>query len=86
MLTYQEFPNHFVLKSDERNPPSKVWSRRQRNSFALGCMFYVGPTAGERFYLRTFLMVVRGPKSFTDLKTVDGDTHFMTHASDVVYL
>ena len=49
-----------------------MWSRRQRNSFAIGRMFYVGPTAGERFYLRTLLMVVRGPKSFDDLKTADG--------------
>ena len=72
-LTYQEFPNHFVLKSDENNPQSKIWSQRQRNSFAIGRMTYVGPTAGERFYLRTLLIVVRGPKSFDDLKTVNGE-------------
>ena len=35
-------------------------------------MIYVGPTAGEKFYLRTLLMVTKGPKSFDDLKTVDG--------------
>ena len=70
-LTYQEFPNHFVIISDRNNPQSKVWRRRQRNSFALGRMVYVGPTAGERFHLRMLLMVVRGPKSFDDLKTVD---------------
>jgi PIF1-like helicase len=73
-LTYQEFPNHFVIKSDGSNPQSKIWTRRQHNSFAIGRMFYVGPTAGERFYLRTLLMVIRGPKSFDDLKTVNGET------------
>ena len=72
-LTYQEFPNHFVIKTDPINPQSKMWSRRQRNSFALGRMTYVGPTAGERFHLRTLLMIVRGPTSFNDLKKVDGD-------------
>jgi hypothetical protein len=35
-------------------------------------MAYVTPTAGEKFYLRTLLMVVRGAKSFDDLKTVNG--------------
>jgi hypothetical protein len=71
-LTYQEFPQHFVLKNDEDNHQSKYWSLRQRKSFALGRMAYVTPTAGEKFYLRTLLMVVRGAKSFDDLKTVNG--------------
>ena len=72
-LTYQEFPNHFVITSDRNNPQSKMWRPRQRNSFALGRMVYVAPTAGERFHLRMLLIVVRGPKSFNDLKTVDGE-------------
>lgn len=70
-LTYQEFPNHFALKAIGNNSESKAWNKRQHHSFAIGRMMYVGPTAGERFYLRTLLMVVRGPKSFDDLKTVD---------------
>ena len=70
-LTYQEFPEQFVLKSLEHNPQSKSWHLRQ-SGFALGRMIYVGPTAGEKFYLRTLLMVTKSPKSFNDLKTVDG--------------
>ena len=72
-LTYQEFPNHFVVQSDPSNSQSKMWRQRQRNSFALGRMIYVGPTAGERFYLRLLLMVVKGPTSFEDLRTVDDE-------------
>ena len=72
-LTYQEFPNHFVIKSNPNNPKSKTWHPRQHHSFAIGRMLYVGPTAGERFYLRTLLMVIRGPKSFDDLKTVNNE-------------
>jgi hypothetical protein len=66
-LTYPEFPNHFILKSNENNHHSKVWSHRQRDSFVIGRMFYVGPTASEKFYLRTLLMIVRGPQSFVVL-------------------
>ena len=36
-------------------------------------MIYVGPTAGEKFYLQTLLMIIKGPKSFDDLKTVNGE-------------
>ena len=71
-LTYQDFPTHFALKPDPTNAQSKIWSHRKRRSYAVGRMYYVGPTAGERFYLRTLLMVVKGPQSFNDLKTVNG--------------
>ena len=71
-LTYQEFPQKFTLKSDEHHQQSKLWSFRQRKGLTLGRMVYIGPTSGEHFYLRTLLMVVKGPKSFDDLRTVDG--------------
>jgi len=38
-------------------------------------MYYVPPSAGERFYLRLLLTVVKGPTSFADVKTVDGVVH-----------
>jgi hypothetical protein len=61
--TYQEFPQHFVFKEKEKH-----WALRQRGN-AIGRMYFVSPTAGERFYLRTLLSVVRGPRSFEDLRT-----------------
>ena len=65
-LTYQEFPQKFVWDKTE-----KEWSLRQRG-FSLGRMYFIPPTAGERFYLRTLLTIVRGPKSFEDLRTFEG--------------
>lgn len=35
-------------------------------------MYFIKPTADEQFYLRTLLMVVKGPKSFEDLRRVPG--------------
>jgi hypothetical protein len=63
-LTYQEFPQHFVWNKDGK----KKWTLRMQG-FALGRMYFVAPNAGERFYLRTLLSVVKGPTSFDDLRT-----------------
>ncbi|EAU86521.2 transcriptional factor B3 [Coprinopsis cinerea okayama7 len=64
--TYQEFPQKFVWDSRSRR-----WKIRQRG-FSLGRMVFVPPNGGERFYLRTLLTVVRGARSFQDLRTYDG--------------
>jgi hypothetical protein len=63
--TYQEFPQYFVWKDDK-----KVWAVRQKG-FAIGRMYFVPPTAGEKFYMRTLLTVVKGPRSFEHLQTFD---------------
>ena len=38
-------------------------------------MYFVGPSGGERFYLRMLLTIVKGPTSFEDLHTYDGVVH-----------
>lgn len=69
--SYAEFPSRFVWKRSD-----KKWTLRRNTSCpAIGRMYYVSPIAGERFYLRTLLSVVRGPKSFEDLRTYSGITH-----------
>lgn len=50
--TYPEFPQKFVYKN-------RRWKIRQAQ-FSLGRMVFVPPTAGERFYLRLLLTVVKG--------------------------
>ena len=67
-LTYQEFPQEMVLKG---SGSSLQWNQRKQG-FALGRMYFASPSAGERFYLRTLLTVVKGPRSFEELRTVDG--------------
>ncbi|XP_021991571.1 uncharacterized protein LOC110888349 [Helianthus annuus] len=65
-LTYAEVPTQYVWHDD-----TKVWKRRfQRTS--LGRIVYCNPVAGPRYYLRMLLGVVKGPRSFEEIKTVDG--------------
>lgn len=70
-LTYQEFPQKMVWKG------KKAWAVRKRKGFAIGRMYFVAPSSGERFYLRTLLTVAKGPTSYEDLRTVD-DTLYPT--------
>ena len=65
-LTYQEFPQHMTWDTS-----NKKWSAR-KDGFALGRMYFVSPTEGKWFYLRTLLTVVKGPQSYDDLLTFNG--------------
>lgn len=71
--TYCEFPKHFTWKAS-----AKKWQPRRRGS-AIGRMYFVPPTAGERFYLRTILTVARGPHSWDDLLTVNNIRYSTFH-------
>ncbi|CAH9104480.1 unnamed protein product [Cuscuta epithymum] len=65
-LTYVDFPSKFTWSKKKRE-----WSPRKRG-FAVGRVFFVRPGAGEKYYLRVLLNVVKGPRSFEELRTVDG--------------
>ncbi|XP_019235621.1 PREDICTED: uncharacterized protein LOC109215948 [Nicotiana attenuata] len=65
-LLYREFSEYFVWSTTD-----KTWTRRQRGS-AIGRVVTCHPTEGKRYYLRLLLMNVRGPKSYEDLRTVNG--------------
>lgn len=66
-LTYQQFPRHFVWDASRRK-----WKVRQDRHNTIGRLYFISPTAGELFYLRTLLTVVRGPESFKNLRIIDG--------------
>ncbi|XP_028072245.1 ATP-dependent DNA helicase PIF7-like [Camellia sinensis] len=52
----------------------KRWKPRQQ-SYAIGRMYFASPNCGERFYLHLLLTVVKGPKSFQCLRTVNNVLH-----------
>ena len=65
-LTYQEFPKHFVYQRRLRK-----WNPRQSDK-AIGRINHATPSTGELYYLMILLTKVRGPKSYQDIRSVDG--------------
>ncbi|XP_076905295.1 uncharacterized protein LOC143561020 [Bidens hawaiensis] len=57
---------------DVLNKPS--WERRKQG-FSIGRIHQVSPSLGEAYFLRILLNKVKGPKSFDDIRTVDGQTY-----------
>ncbi|KAL6124785.1 hypothetical protein ACLB2K_077294 [Fragaria x ananassa] len=66
---YREFPEHYRWDSTH-----KTWEARETNQKVIGRIYTVSPLEGEKFYLRVLLNHVRGPKSFEDIRKVDGIT------------
>ena len=38
-------------------------------------MYYAHPSSGERFYLRMLLNIVKGPRNFKELRTINDVTY-----------
>ncbi|KAK1424399.1 hypothetical protein QVD17_19728 [Tagetes erecta] len=66
-LSYIEFPTKFVWKQDK-----KEWAERQKG-FSIGRIHSVPPSLGEAYYLRILLNKVKGPRSFEEIRTVNGE-------------
>ena len=67
-LFYAEVPQHYTWQKSR-----KVWQRRATNQKSLGRMYTVHPSNRECYFLRILLHHKRGPKSFDDLKTIEGE-------------
>ena len=78
-LLYSEFPKHYTWV-----PKTRSWKPRQRGT-SIGRMYYCSPLAGERYYLRLLLTVVRGPRSFEDLYWHEGVRYPTYRAACVAY-
>nr|KAJ0226417.1 hypothetical protein LSAT_V11C100047890 [Lactuca sativa] len=66
-LTYVEFPSKFVWKLD-----LKTWKPREVG-YSLGRIHSVSPNLGEAYFLRILLNKVKGPKSFEEIRMVNGE-------------
>ena len=69
-LLYQDFPTKYTF-----NQKTHRWTKRKTATIAIGRMYFVPPSAGERYFLRLLLTAVRGPKSYEDLRTSDDILH-----------
>nr|KAJ0215911.1 hypothetical protein LSAT_V11C300113940 [Lactuca sativa] len=66
-LTYVEFPTKFVWK-----PKLNIWKPR-KVGYSIGRIHSVSPKLGEAYFLRILLNKVKGPKSFEEIRTVNGE-------------
>jgi hypothetical protein len=65
--TYIEFSEHFTWHED-----GKYWATRHKRHNKISRIAHVSPTQGETYYLRMLLHIVRGPTSFSEIRTVGG--------------
>ncbi|XP_074303209.1 uncharacterized protein LOC141637635 [Silene latifolia] len=68
-LSYAEFPTKYVRKEGG-------WHKRKQGK-CIGRMVYVHPTAGEKYYLRVLLNIIKGAQSYQEIRTL-GDVVYPT--------
>ncbi|XP_071712046.1 uncharacterized protein [Rutidosis leptorrhynchoides] len=68
-LTNVKIPTQYVWNQDAR-----IWTPRKVRT-CIGRIMYSNPASGERYYLRMLLNIVKGPRSFEEIRTVDGTLH-----------
>ncbi|EEC69243.1 hypothetical protein OsI_38264 [Oryza sativa Indica Group] len=66
-LTYIEFPEHWTWHNQ-----GKYWDGRRGSQRRIGRIAYVNPSQGEAYYLRMLLHIVKGPRSFAEIRTISG--------------
>jgi hypothetical protein len=68
--TYIEFPEHFTWHAD-----IKYWNTRHGKLNKISRIAHVNPAQGQAYYLCMLLHIVKGAKSFSDIRTVGGHVH-----------
>ena len=65
---YAEMPEHFTWDKHQY-----CWKHRERSYTCIGRLVFIGPSAGDLFFLQLLLIQVCSPTSSEDLHTVDGN-------------
>jgi hypothetical protein len=68
-LTYCDFPTKWSWVAEQ-----KKWVKR-KGKLKIGRIYYVHPSLGELYYLRMLLMLVKGARSYADVRTYNGVVH-----------
>jgi hypothetical protein len=69
-LTYSDFPSKWRW-----NGQIRAWEKSQREKGKIGCIYYVHPSVGERYYLRMLLFIIKGAQSYEALRTYNNTTY-----------
>jgi hypothetical protein len=69
-LCYCDFPSKW--RWDDR---TRTWEKRQKDRGKIGRIYFVHPSAGERYYLRMLLLIVKGAQSYESLRTYNDITY-----------
>jgi len=69
VVTYMDFPSVFTWTNG-----TQKWTIRQRGCYVRR-LYFVSPSASERYFLRTLITKVKGVVSFEALRTVNGVVH-----------
>jgi hypothetical protein len=82
-LTYCEFPSRWLW-----NEKTKSWQRRRSRESKISRLYYIHPSAGEKYYLRRLLLIVKGACSYESLRTYNNIVfpHLKKHVKHVVFL
>ncbi|XP_050205787.1 uncharacterized protein LOC126655597 [Mercurialis annua] len=78
-LTYIQFPTQWTW--DSRN---KMWHKRKKGH-VIGRIAFVHPNSGELYYLRMLLNIVKGPKNYDEVKTINGIRYETFQSTCVAY-
>jgi hypothetical protein len=68
-LTYCDFPKEWSWDASHR-----CW-RQKTPDTKIGRIYYVHPTAGELYYLRMLLMIVKGATNYADIRTFNNKVY-----------
>ena len=73
-ILYADVPEYYVWERRKKSGDTSQgyqWKPRQKG-FSIGRMHFVGPKAGDRFWLRQLLLQLPAPTGFDDICTLNG--------------